>query len=245
MKYTTYLKLLLGALLISMPLATFAQLSTRVERAVNTAQVQAQQLQGAAVTVTATLKKPVKMSDVMMRRPRCKDQIISYETKTNTCRGTLEQGGRRVYLTADCISKKDYTLFSVKLQFANGKVAVGNKNSVAVKEDIAYVAVKEDVTRGLHGLAFSKIPQGQSLQKTFGAQIEDFLLSFFRQQGVPSRGRCRIGGGALCHAKKTVKVGDPVVYQGKVIALVRQIPSFFRRGLFGGVSESPLAIIRF
>lgn len=245
MKYTTYLKLLLGTLLISMPLATFAQLSTRVERVVSAAQTQAQQLQQAAVTVTATLKKPVKMSDMMCRPVRgCKDQIISYETKTNTCRGTLEQGGQRVYVTADCVSKKDYALSSVKLQFSNGKVAMGTGRAVSVKEDVAYVAVKKDVTRGLHGLAFSKIPKGQSLQKTFGNQIEDFLLSFFRQKGVPSRGRCRIGGNPY-RRSTTVKVGEPVIYRGKVIALVRQIPSFFRRGIFGGVSESPLAIIRF
>ena len=244
MKYKTYLKLMLGAFLISMPLATFAQLSTHVERVVTTAQIQTQQLQQAAVTVTATLKKPVKMSDMMCRPVRgCKDQIISYETKTNICRGTLERGGQRVYITADCVRKKDYTLSAVKLQFANGKVATGTGRAVSIKEDVAYVAVKEDVTRGLQGLAFSKIPQGQSLQKTFGDQIEDFLLSFFRQKGVPSRGRCRIGS-SLSRAS-TVNVGEPVIYQGKVIALVRQIPSFFRRGLLGGVSESPLAIIRF
>lgn len=43
MKYTTYLKLVLGAFLISMPLATFAQLSARVERVASSAQAQAQQ----------------------------------------------------------------------------------------------------------------------------------------------------------------------------------------------------------
>ncbi len=245
MKYTTYLKLVLGAFLISMPLATFAQLSARVERVASSAQAQAQQLQEAYVTVTATLKKPVKMSNVMCRPVRgCKDQVISYETKINTCRGTLEQSGQRVYVIADCVSRKDYTLSSVKLQFSNGKVAAGTGRAVSIKEDVAYVAVKEDVTRGLHGLAFSKIPQGQSLQKTFGDEIEDFLLSFFRQRGVPSRGRCRIGGKSSGHSN-TVKIGEPVIYQGRVIALVRQIPSFFRRGIWGGVSETPLAIIRF
>ena len=141
------------------------------------------------------------------------------------------------------MNEKDYTISSVKLKFSNGKLAAGTGRAVFIKEDVAYIAVKEDVTRGLHGLAFSKIPQGQSLQKTFGAQIEDFLLSFFHQKGVPSRGRCRIGGSSS-HGT-TVKVGEPVIYQGKVIALVRQIPTVFRRGIFGGVSENPLAIIRF
>ena len=78
--------------------------------------------------------------------------------------------------------------------------------------------------------------------KKVGEDIENFLLSFFHSKGVPSHRRSRIGG--FSH-HPTVKVGEPVLYQGKVIALVKQIPFTFRRGIFGGISESPFAIIHF
>jgi len=170
MKHKNYLTLVLGALLISMPLVSFAQqtrLSAKVERATLAAQDQAQQLREATVTVTATLKKPVKMSDVMFRPVRGgRDQVISYETKKHTCQGTLDQSGKRVYISADCVNKKGFTLSSVKLHFANGKVATGTKRAVYVQKEIAYVSVSPDVTRGLRGLACSKIPALQNLQKT-------------------------------------------------------------------------------
>lgn len=244
MKYTSYIKTLLVAALLSLSMATFAQtsrLSNNVERSVSVAQAQAQQIQEAAVSVTATFQKPVKMSDVMCRRPRCKDRVISYETKTNTCRGTLAKGGVRVYTTADCMQQKDFALSTVKLKFANGRTASGGQGAVTFSGDIAYIAVQANVTRGLNGLDFAFIPKGKSLIDMFGEEMEHFLLTFFHEKGVPARRRVRVG---RVSTHPTVKIGDPVLYNGKVIALVKKIPYIFRRGPFGGVSESPFAIIR-
>ena len=245
MKYTSYIKTLLVAALLHISGAAFSQntrLYNTVERSVTSAQAQAQQIQEATVVVTSTFQKPVKMSDVMVRRPRCKDQVLSYKTKTVTCRGTLAASGQRVYTTANCARQDDYTLSTVSLKFSNGRVAKGGRGAVAVSGDVAYVSVKADVTRGLRGLNFASIPAGKSLLDTFGEDIENFLLSFFHSKGVPSHRRSRIGG--FSH-HPTVKVGEPVLYQGKVIALVKQIPFTFRRGIFGGISESPFAIIHF
>ncbi len=242
MKYISYTKLLLAVLLVSLWATVFAQssrLETNLQRAVATIQNQRE----ASVLVTAVLRKPVKMADVMCRPTRgCKNQVIAYEQKTNTCRGTLSQSGKRVYMTADCVAADDYTLSSISLKFANGKVAKGTQNAVVVKEDAAYALVKADVTRGLRGLAFEAIPQGQTLQETFGEKMTHFLANFFRQKGVSSRRMCRIGGG-FGRGDITLRVGDPVIYQGKVVALVKEVPSRLLRHS-DKVSEHALAVIR-
>ena len=242
MKYISYTKLLLAVLLVSLWATVFAQnsrLETNLQRAVATIQNQRE----ASVLVTAVLHKPVKMADVMCRPTRgCKNQVISYEQKTNTCRGTLSQSGKRVYMTADCVAADDYTLSSISLKFANGKVAKGTRNAVVVQEDAAYALVKENVTRGLRGLAFEAIPQGQSLQETFGEKMTHFLANFFRQKGVSSRRMCRIGG-SFGREDITLRVGDPVIYQGKVVALVKEVPSRLLRHS-DKVSEHALAVIR-
>ncbi len=242
MKYTSYTKLLLAVVFVHVYATAFAQearLQTNLQRAAAAAQAQ----QESSVLVTAVLRKPVKMSDVMCRPTRgCKDQVLSYKQQTNTCRGTLSQGGKRVYMTADCVVESGYNLSSISLQFANGKVAKGTGQAVVVNEDAAYALVKEDVTRGLHGLAFATIPQGQSLQETFGEKMTHFLADFFRKKGVSSRRLCRIGG-SVGKGKTTLRVGEPVVYQGKVVALVKEVPSRLPR-LSGKVSENALAVIR-
>ncbi len=242
MKYISYTKLLLTVMLVSVYAPAFTQdahISANLQRAAAAAQNQWE----SSALVTAVFQKPVKMSDVMCRPTRgCKDQVISYEKKTNTCRGTLAQSGKRVYMTADCVTASGYTLSSISLQFANGKVAKGTEKAVVVAEDTAYALVKEDVTRGLRGLAFASIPKGQSLQETFGEKMTRFLVDFFRQKGVSSRRMCRIGG-SMSKGKARLRVGEPVIYQGKVVALVKDVPSRFPR-LFGKVSENALAVIR-
>ena len=242
MKYISYTKLLLAVLLVSPSATVFAQssrLETTLKRAVATIQNQRE----ASVLVTAVLHKPVKMADVMCRPTRgCKNQVIAYEQKTNTCRGILSQSGNRVYMTANCVAADDYTLSSISLKFANGKVAKGTQNAVVVQEDAAYALVKENVTRGLRGLAFEAIPQGQSLQETFGEKMTHFLANFFRQKGVSSRRMCRIGG-SFGREDITLRVGDPVIYQGKVVALVKEVPSRLLRHS-DKVSEHALAVIR-
>lgn len=242
MKYISYTKLLLAVVFMNVYATASAQntrLQTNLQRAAATAQAQ----QESSVLVTAVLRKPVKMSDVMCRPTRgCNNQVVSYKQKTNTCRGTLSQSGKRVYMTADCVTESGYNLSSVSLQFANGKVAKGTGQSVVVEEDTAYALVKEDVTRGLHGLVFATIPQGQSLQETFGKKMTYFLADFFRQKGVSSRRLCRMGS-SLGRGNITLRVGEPVIYQGKVVALVKDVPSRLPR-LSGKVSENALAVIR-
>ena len=243
MKYISYTKLLLAVLLVS-PSATVLAQNSRLETNLQRAVAAIQNQREASVLVTAVLRKPVKMADVMCRPTRgCKNQVIAYEQKTNTCRGILSQSGKRVYMTADCVAADDYTLSSISLKFANGKVAKGTQNAVVVQEDAAYALVKENVTRGLRGLAFNAIPQGQSLQETFGEKMTHFLANFFHQKGISSRRRmCRIGG-SFGREDITLRVGDPVIYQGKVVALVKEVPSRLLRHS-DKVSEHALAVIR-
>lgn len=129
-------------------------LSYKIQRAI----VQNQIVHESMVNVTATFRKPIKMSDLMYRPTRgCKDQVVSYTEKINTCNGVLSKSGKHVYVTTDCVFDAGYTLSAVSLRFSNGKRAKGTGRTVSIQGDVAYILVNEKVTRGLHGLPVSVI----------------------------------------------------------------------------------------
>ena len=246
MKYKSYVTVLLAALLLNTSTAAFSKNAVQraVERKAIAAQEQAKRIAQATVSIKAQLTKPIKMSDVMCRHPRCKDQIVAYDTTEHVCQGVLAQGGERVFVPANCVTKDGYTLGSVRLQFSNGVIATGSKNTVATQGDLSYIRVTANTTQGLQGLPVSQTPPGMSLVEHFGERMENLLLDFFHFRGVPAKApRCRIGAIRRAHVS-TVKIGEPVIYAGKVVALVKDIPHTFSRGFFGGVSEKNLAIIR-
>ncbi|MBP5617344.1 MAG: hypothetical protein J6X06_06155 [Elusimicrobiaceae bacterium] len=132
--------ILLAALFVSTALsvqAAPASLQTRIARAVLS--------KASTVNVTATLLKPVYMSDVMFRPPRGRNEIISYKRKINTCQGRLSQSGTYVYIPAACVLAADYQLEHVALAFQNGRTFTRSKDQVAWAGNVAFVRVPNAV----------------------------------------------------------------------------------------------------
>lgn len=243
MKKTYYIKAVVSVLFAVVPLGAFAQRAD-LSPALDRAAAQAKQLSDAAVQVVLDWHKEVKMSDVMFRRPRVKDSVISVKRKQTHCKGTLLQDGEHVLIPSVCAHKNKYHLDQVTLKFANGYVAQGSAQVLSTKEDITVITVDAQATQGLRGLPVASIPYGQTLQETFGKSMTNWLLQFFHRKGIPSRS-CRCG----LHRYRTrsnpsLQVGDPVIYNGKLIALVQKIPHVYRDNVFGGVTEKYLALVR-
>jgi len=194
------------------------------------------------VQVRFKWEKPVYMKDLMFRRPRTKDRVIRWDQKTTTCSGVVSSENR-VYFVADCLEPGSFDLAhlkSVQIAFANGVEVTGGKEAIARSKDVAWVAVSQEALAGVHKLTVRHTPQGRSLQDTYGASMTQKLKSFFQANHIPARGhRCRIG-----YLPRMVKVtaGDPVIIDGKLMALVKYVPTRYQ-DLFGGVSEHFLAII--
>lgn len=243
MKKTYYIKVFVSLLLATVPLGTFAQRAAFTP-ALDRAAAQAKQLSDSTVQVMLDWHKEVKMSDVMFRRPRVKDSVISVKRKQTYCKGTLLQDGEHVLIPAVCAHKNKYHLDQVTLKFANGYVAQGSAQVLRTKEDIAVITVNAQATQGLRGLPVAAIPSGQTLQETFGESMKDWLLQFFHRKGIPSRSR-RCGRHRYrTRSNPSLQVGDPVIYNGKLVALVQKIPHVYRDNVFGGVTEKYLALVR-
>ena len=96
----------------------------------------------AKVQVQVKLAKPVRMSDVMFRRPRGKDIIIDWKQKENTCTGTLHTGLQRVYVPAPCVQEDNYQIAQIKMTFPNGKQLQTSAKSVRITKEKAFIALQ-------------------------------------------------------------------------------------------------------
>ncbi|MBR2081702.1 MAG: hypothetical protein IJ876_01630 [Elusimicrobiaceae bacterium] len=220
---------------------TFAQnnsLNNQVERAVATAA----NLSAVKASVTFSWEKPVRISDVMCRRPRCEDVVIRWDHATTTCTGTFSDENK-VYFVANCLEPSSFELEhlkEVKVTLSNGVEVFGGKNTVGRYNDIAWINISPNATRGLAGLAVYHTRKGSSLQDAHGSSMTQKLKQYFQSKHIPARSRsCRIG--YVPHTSK-MSVGDPVVIDGKLMALVKNVPTSYE-GFFGGVSENSLAVI--
>lgn len=246
MKYSSCAKVLLAAGLAGVWSLGFAQtqkeeLGPAVRRSVAKAEKTSRQNKAAEVSLSFDWEKKVYLSDmVRRRRPGFKDVLVKVEHKSTQCKGVLLSGANRVVTPASCAkSKKDFELKQVRLAFANGKKGVASAGSVTVDGDFAQIAASSALTQGLEGARVAAVPEGQSLKETFGDGVSRELFQFFVSRGVVSARAGRLSG-----TKKTLKVGDPFFYQGKLVALVSNVPNRLPVSLFGGVSEDSLAVFR-
>lgn len=109
------MKKLLSILVVTFPLLSYAQnsaLNQAVDRAVST--------QTSFVKVWVKLAKPVYMSEVMFRRPRCKDTVIRVDYKEQKCTGRLSAQKTHVWVPASCVKDGKYNAAQVKMTFADG-----------------------------------------------------------------------------------------------------------------------------
>ena len=123
------------------------------------------------------------------------------------------------------------------MSFANGKKGAETEKSVSVNGKFARVDVSAALTEGLETAQPAGVPAGRSLKETFGGGIAGELYGFFMDRGVVSKRANRITG-----VKNTLKVGEPFFYEGKLLALVSDVPSRLPVSFFGGVSEDALAV---
>ena len=219
---------------------TTENLKPAVERAAISAEKK-HRMQSAVVDLNFQWGKDVYLSDmVSRRRPGFKDVMVRKEQKNTFCRGVLTAGNRRVLTPSRCAQAPEgFSLKEVRLSFANGRKGIGTPESVNVNGEVAEVLVSSQLTAGLHGVYLGAVPPGKTLADTFGREILDELLQFFISRGVVSARANRIVG-----MKNTLQVGDPFFYQGKLVALVREVPSRLPVSFWGGVSEKPLVLLR-
>ncbi len=195
-----------------------------------------------AVKTVAHFKKEVQLKDLMLRAPRKPvnpNQIISVSFAQKECMGVLTRGSQ-VIVPETCISKGNYELDKIVLQFSNGQTTTVDIADISVKEDIAWLRVPSAYTKNLPGVSFRAVAQNKSLQDVFGPDMTARLKQFFHARGVVERRRMRPG---LVYSKPHLQVGEPLFYKGEVVALVKkQVWSY--GGIFGGVSERAFAVIR-
>lgn len=195
------------------------------------------------VHVTAHFKKESSVQDYMfrpVRRPANPKQVISVEESQKTCQGVVVSQGARVIVPEVCVNKSDYELDRIVIRLATDKTFKVSPQNVAVKEDIAWITVNPAQTKSVPYVAFTPVATGKSLQDVFGAGMTEHLKRFFRERGVVEHRTCRVG---MTYSESRLQVGEPLFYKGKLVALVKTRTKTYG-GVFGGVSESALAIIR-
>ena len=247
MQNNIYTKIAFGVLFICLnAVAVFAsdiELTNRVTRAATLAQLQLAE-NSYKVEISLHWKKEVTLGDMMLREPRRpahKEQIMRTEQKETFCQGVLTNEGQQVLMPASCLREGKYKLDALTLQFQNGCRILKQGHEVILQGEIARLDVPANITAGLFAIPAETIPEGQGLQDWYGAEMTKHLRSFFHAKNVGPLGRTRL---KISTAKqRTLQVGDALIYQGKVVALVKKVvPGYADR--FGGVSESAFALIR-
>ena len=246
MKNNIYAKVILSALFVGLnALVAFAEvpdLESKVARAAAEAALQRGE-NPYEVAISLHWKKEVTLGDMMMRAPRRparKEQVIQVKQKDTVCRGILAQQGSQVLMPAACLKEGKFQLDNFTLQFNNGQSAFKLPGDVEIKGEIAWVPVSTRLTAGSPSAAIANIPRGKTLQDNYGAEMTSHLRSFFHARNVRVLARTRPG---MNVSRPLLKVGDALIYQGKVVALVKKVVSSYSSS-FGGVSESAFAVIR-
>lgn len=197
----------------------------------------------ARVLFSAEWEKEVRMRDVMARPPRmgAGNPVIRVAQEKTSCQGMLLAGNQKVAVPATCLKHKDFVLKKVNLIFSNQRKAVGTAQSTYIEGDMGYILVKTEASRGLMGVPVASVREGMALQEVYGDSMTRTLHQFFNSFGVPFKvRRHRIG---RQWPKNKLQVGEPVIFNGKLVALVKEVPQ--RYGTFwGSVSEDSLAIFR-
>ena len=248
MQKKTYLKSVLLLVLagVSLPaLAENRELTNKIRRTVATS-IPKKVAAPYEVKIHMDFSKEVKVEDVMLRRarkPADGQQVLYVKEKQAACLGVLTENKDKVLFPAVCLKQGDYQLQKISLSFSNGRSSAGAAAAVKVKGDIAALAVNRAETDGLQGVPVSPVAEGKSLQEVYGEDMTDHLRSFFQAKKVARPHYARYRGAAYNRYELNLRVGEPLIYQGKVVALVQK-KVYGYGGAFGKVSEQAFAIIR-
>ena len=241
MKYS-YTKLVLIVGLLSFGGGAWAQQDTLAPAVARTVAAAQQQPQPYEVRLTLHWEKEVTMGNLMLRAPRRparKEQVIYTKSKQTVCRGVLVRPQMQVLFPASCLEQKGYTLNRAVLDFQTGHTVLVSALSLQVKDEIAQFAMPANGLQNVPGVAVKTVPAGKSLQDAYGPDMTEHLRNFFHQKAVTS---CHVRRG-VTKRRPTLRIGDAVIYQGNIVALVKQKVDNYG-GTLGGVSEDAFAIIR-
>ena len=221
--------------------AASLDVSRRVAAAVLVA-LQTQDVKQNTVAVSAQLEQRVQLKDALLRPARFsanQNQVVQIRQKEIACSGVLEQSGRQVLVPSVCLVRGGCELKKVVRAFSNAQTAVADSSEVNITGDLARINVSSSATQGLKGFAVAT-QSGRSLQEMYGAEMTEHLKKFFHTRGVEEKMRSRVGNVLIA---PRLRVGEPLIYRGQVVALVKKAVSSY--GDFGGgVSESAFALVR-
>ena len=128
------MKKLVTVFVLSLPVCVTAlSLSTKVERVV------AKTVANNTVQVQVKLAKPVYMSDLMVRRPRCKDMVIRVDYKQAQCAGFLSSDKTYVAVPLSCVQDGKYQAERVDLAFADGTQVHKTAKSLQTNNETATI----------------------------------------------------------------------------------------------------------
>ena len=239
-------KLFLTAGFLAVGICAFAaesSLQRQVEQAARTAALDARPHAAYEVGVNLAWNKKVTLGDVMLRTPRRpakKSMVLQEKQEQTQCNGVLVKQGQYVLAPASCFENGKFSLTQLTLHFANGSQAQVPVQALSVKGEVAWLQVPAQAAKQLPSLPVALTPGSQSLQEAHGDKMTSFLKQFFRHRRVVERRRSRPG---KVYATPRLRVGEPLVYQGQVVALVKQRVNSYG-GAFGGVSEIAFAVVR-
>ena len=221
--------------------ASEQSLADRVARTVFTKAVQ-QTKNVYNVHILLRWKKEITLGDMMWRNPRRparKEQVIKSKQAVTDCLGVLTNEGSRVLFPAVCLKKAGYELERIDLSFQNGSHISKSAQEIIFRGEIAQIEVSSQATAGLPYAVANEIPAGRSLQEFYGEEMTSYLHKFFHDRNIFS---CRVRRGFVS-SRPRLTVGEPLIYHGRVVALVKKEIDTYADG-FGGVSESAFAIVR-
>ena len=229
--------------LLTANVSAFAQVSALKGKIVRVVANAAVGKTGYEVQLTTTLQKDVQLQDTMFRPARGAAQnnpVVSTKTKTLNCAGILVANGARIVTPAACVQADGYELQKISILFKNGDEWTMYGKPLAVLGDLAWLSVPKNVTVRLPSIAIAPVGADKTLQEKYGPDMTQFLREFYESRGVVARRNLRVG---KAYQPARLRIGEPVIYKGKVVALVKNNISTFGT-LTGGVSESALALIR-
>lgn len=245
MKNKNYLIIILTVVCMTSAIFSFAEpvdIQREIIRSLAQATLQSEE-EPYTVSAWFEWEREVTLGDMMMRSPRRparKEQVIHTKHKYTQCRGVLVDDGTRVLLPASCVQQGKYRLRQFSLHFSNNRTTFLGGENLQIGDEIAQVQVSHSVTEGVPSLSVGSVPGGRGLQESYGAEMTTQLYSFFHAHNVGPLRRTRPGV-TLGHGQ--LQVGDALIYQGRVVALVKKAVSSYADG-FGGVSENAFAVIR-
>ncbi len=241
-RQTKYISSFLAAVL-GVLIGTSASAHSTLEFKIARAVAAAQMVPAYQVQVTTHFQKAVHLHERMLRTPRRPadpNQILRVEHAQKQCRGVLVNKGAQVVVPSVCLAHGEFAVSQLVLHFANGQEYQTDLRNVALKEDVAWITIDTRVVNGLKSAVIGKVDEGQTLQEMYGEPMTAFLEQWFQAHGVAPKHRYRIG---YLHGKPQLEIGEPLFYQGKLVALVKN-HAFTYRNFWGGVSERIFAIVR-